>query len=147
MPKVICMLPNASSLISGVRFEQREAGGVISEEVADDVADRFMLIPGYSMAPAPAPVQPPAAPAAAEVPSQPTPVLAPEPAQLPTTEVPAAPAPAPEPAPSREAAEIENLRTELTSRGVKVNGRWGLDRLKSELAALGNQAPAPDEQF
>jgi hypothetical protein len=46
MAKVICTLPNASELISGVKFVAHELG-VISEEIADDVAAGFAAIKGY----------------------------------------------------------------------------------------------------
>lgn len=46
MPKVICTLPNASDLINDVKFAAHELG-MISEEVADDVAEFFASIPGY----------------------------------------------------------------------------------------------------
>jgi len=46
MAKVICTLPNASTLINGVKFVEHEAG-VISEDVSDDVAAAFTRIKGY----------------------------------------------------------------------------------------------------
>lgn len=55
MPKVLCTLPNASELISGVKFATH-AKGMVSEDVADDVAAAFASIPGYEIvgaAPAP----------------------------------------------------------------------------------------------
>lgn len=46
MAKVICTLPNASNLISGVKFIEHKLG-MISEEVEDDVAQAFVKIEGY----------------------------------------------------------------------------------------------------
>lgn len=46
MAKVICKLPNASGLISGVKFVTHKLG-MISEEIADDVAAEFTKIEGY----------------------------------------------------------------------------------------------------
>lgn len=49
MAKVICKLPNASSLISGVKFVTHKVG-MISEEIADEVAAEFTKIEGYVLA-------------------------------------------------------------------------------------------------
>lgn len=49
MPKVICTLPCASELISGVKFVKHKLG-VISEEIEQDVADAFLQITGYVLA-------------------------------------------------------------------------------------------------
>ncbi|MEX3764471.1 hypothetical protein [Paraburkholderia phenoliruptrix] len=46
MAKVICTLPNASELISGVKFVTHKLG-MISEEIEDDVAEIFLSIKGY----------------------------------------------------------------------------------------------------
>ncbi|SAK98725.1 hypothetical protein AWB80_07576 [Caballeronia pedi] len=46
MAKVICSLPNASELISGVKFVTHKLG-MISEEIEDDVAAMFTSIKGY----------------------------------------------------------------------------------------------------
>ena len=46
MAKVICTLPNASNLISGVKFIEHKLG-MISEEIEDDVAQAFTQITGY----------------------------------------------------------------------------------------------------
>ena len=48
MPKVLCTLPNASELISGVAFVSH-ANGMLSEEVSDEVAARFTSIAGYEL--------------------------------------------------------------------------------------------------
>ena len=48
MPKVLCTLPNASTLISGVAFAAH-ANGMLSEDVTDDVASDFAAINGYSI--------------------------------------------------------------------------------------------------
>ena len=46
MSKVICTLPNASSLINGVAFAPHELG-VVSEEIEQECADAFLRIDGY----------------------------------------------------------------------------------------------------
>lgn len=48
MPKLLCTLPNASDEISGIKFVSH-ANGMLSEEVADDVAEMFATIPGYQV--------------------------------------------------------------------------------------------------
>lgn len=48
MAKVICTLPNASTLINGVKFIEHEAG-VISEDISDEVAAAFASITGYAL--------------------------------------------------------------------------------------------------
>lgn len=49
MAKIICKLPNASELISGVKFVTHKLG-MISEEIADEVAAEFVKIEGYVLA-------------------------------------------------------------------------------------------------
>lgn len=49
MPKVICTRPNASTLISGVKFEPHDIG-VISEEISQEKAAEFLSISGYVLA-------------------------------------------------------------------------------------------------
>lgn len=49
MAQVICTLTNASSLISGVSFSTCDEG-MISEEISDEVAARFLTIGGYKAA-------------------------------------------------------------------------------------------------
>lgn len=111
MPKVVCTLPNASLLISGVKFAPTEDGtGVVSEEVSQDVADGFLSIPGYVLegdeqdddakqvsqaAKAPAPAAAPKAPAAPKPTAKKKETKdAPAPAPAPAVEP---PAPTPEP--------------------------------------------------
>lgn len=48
MKKIMCVLPNASTSISGVTFEQVE-GGMLSAAVDDNVAKAFAAIPGYQV--------------------------------------------------------------------------------------------------
>lgn len=50
MPKVICVLENASDNISGVAFSAHERGK-ISEDIDQATADRFVSIGGYELAP------------------------------------------------------------------------------------------------
>lgn len=67
--RIICKLPNASELISGVKFASHKLG-MISEEIADDVAAAFLSIPGYVVADKRGrPVEDEAAPAPAEAPA------------------------------------------------------------------------------
>lgn len=44
-----CTLPNASGLISGVRFTPDGQGSMVSESMADDQARRWAGIPGYQI--------------------------------------------------------------------------------------------------
>lgn len=46
MPRVICTLQNASTLINGIAFVAHKLG-MISEEVEEDIADVFLAIDGY----------------------------------------------------------------------------------------------------
>ncbi|WP_443698751.1 hypothetical protein, partial [Pseudomonas sp.] len=48
--RVICILPNASLEISGVKFERLEDGRLVSEEVEEQTAEMFASISGYSIA-------------------------------------------------------------------------------------------------
>lgn len=62
MPKVRCVLKNASSLISGVQFEPADKG-MVSAEVSLEVAEQFLSVPGYELVPEQKPqtqTQPPA---------------------------------------------------------------------------------------
>lgn len=49
MPRVICDLPNASEEISGVKFHKLEDGGLISDEISEELAELFASIPGYAI--------------------------------------------------------------------------------------------------
>lgn len=155
--KVICNLPNASGLISGVRFAQCEVG-MISEEIDDETAAQFLQIPGYASA---EPVKPPSQPQQPPAPTPPPPAPAPAPSNdppLPAPDAPPAPAPAasgdaPPPAgdqaPQGDAAdpakaELEALRVEATNLGIKVSGRWGADRLRTEIQAKKAEKPADE---
>jgi len=46
MARVVCTLPNASTLINGVPFTE-DRGQMISDEISDEVAADFVAIPGY----------------------------------------------------------------------------------------------------
>lgn len=48
MPRILCRLPNASARINGVEFKSTPAG-MLSEDLADDVAAAFARIPGYEV--------------------------------------------------------------------------------------------------
>lgn len=46
MARVLCLLPFAAAVINGFGFEPAE-GGMLSEELPEDVAANFLTIPGY----------------------------------------------------------------------------------------------------
>lgn len=48
MFQVICVLPNASDEINGVKFEKTD-DGMLSEVVSKEVADNFAKIDGYKV--------------------------------------------------------------------------------------------------
>lgn len=50
--RVLCTLPNAGDLISGVRFEPG-LNGMLSEPVTPDVAALFLRVDGYRVSPEP----------------------------------------------------------------------------------------------
>lgn len=50
MPRIKCTLPNAAEEIDGVAFSADISGSMTSEEVSDEVAERFTRIPGYTVA-------------------------------------------------------------------------------------------------
>jgi hypothetical protein len=60
MARVLCTLPHASERINDVAFARVE-DGMLSEDVADEVAAGFALIPGFHLAVAPEPAAPAAA--------------------------------------------------------------------------------------
>ena len=99
MPKVICTRPNASLCINGVKFTPTEDGtGVISEEISDEAAEHFLLVPGYDLAETGE--QKPAAPVKTTLPAK-APAAPAKPATVKKAEkAPAAPAPAPAAAPA-----------------------------------------------
>ena len=49
MARVICSLPNASEEIDDIKFEAIE-GGMLSEDISDELAARFASIDGYKLA-------------------------------------------------------------------------------------------------
>lgn len=49
MPRVICKLPNTSTLINGVKFDPHPDGGMVSEEIDEAAAKAFLLVPGYAL--------------------------------------------------------------------------------------------------
>lgn len=49
MARVICKLENASEMINGVKFVSHKLG-MISEEIADDVAAHFRSVKGFVLA-------------------------------------------------------------------------------------------------
>lgn len=51
--RVLCTLPNAGEIINGIAFTETE-GGMLSEDIGDDMARAFAAIPGYQMVGAPA---------------------------------------------------------------------------------------------
>lgn len=48
MKRIICSLPNASTRINGIKFED-DHGQKVSEPVSAEVADQFSGIPGYEI--------------------------------------------------------------------------------------------------
>lgn len=50
MPKILCIRPNASDEISGVKFTPVEEG-MLSEDISDDTAAAFLEIDGYKLVP------------------------------------------------------------------------------------------------
>lgn len=47
---VVCKLPNASALISGVKFRQHDNGSMITHEPVGDIdAAKFRDVPGYTV--------------------------------------------------------------------------------------------------
>lgn len=59
MKQIKCILPNASELINGVKFEQVE-DGMLSEPVEPEIAAHFARIPGYEITDASVPDEVPA---------------------------------------------------------------------------------------
>lgn len=57
MPKVLCVLPNASEEIGGIKFTQH-ANGMLSEDISDEQAHRLASIPGYELVGEKAPAKP-----------------------------------------------------------------------------------------
>ena len=49
MKTLTCTLKNASEEINGIKFSRQDDGSVVAE-VADEVAEAFAQIPGYSVA-------------------------------------------------------------------------------------------------
>lgn len=115
MPKVLCTLPNASELISGVRFVSHP-NGMLSEDVSDEVAKGFAAIKGYQLVggvdPAAeaekAAAQEAAAKAAAE-------------------------------------AEKAELLTRAAALDFKVKANWSVERLRSEVEAAAKAATVTQE--
>ena len=162
MARVLCTLPNASDLISGVKFEPSEdPAGMLSVHVDPDVAEQFAAVPGYVVTDSgPVPVAPiaaaaPAVPAAPIVAEPAVDVVIPpaadaqasaEPAAVAPTETAAAdetgPADAEEGADAATVDKIEALRAEATSLGIKVNMRWAEARLTAEIEAAKASRPA-----
>ena len=62
MARVICTLPNCSTVVNGFRFAE-DRGEMISEEIPDLTAEHFASIPGFRLAGAPAPAPAPVDPA------------------------------------------------------------------------------------
>jgi hypothetical protein len=48
MPRVVCTLRNASHVINGWRFAELPDGGMLSEDLPDEVAAEFLAIRGYA---------------------------------------------------------------------------------------------------
>lgn len=143
--KVICTLPNASELISGVRFVSH-AEGMISEEISDEVGARFLRISGYKAARGKAsapsgafgePGETNGAQSVAAGGGDGAGAVAEPPRSAPEPSSPAAP---PETNPSPGADELEALRAEAAGLGIKADRRWGAARLKAEIDAVKSKA-------
>lgn len=52
MSRVLCKLPNASTLIDGIKFE-KQPQGMLSEEISDEQVKYYLSIPGFSEVPTP----------------------------------------------------------------------------------------------
>lgn len=144
MPRVLCTLPNASDLISGVKFSATD-NGMLSEEIDAAMVEQFVAIPGYlavDFAPTAPTSQPaPAVPTSADglPPVSQDPVGAEQgTVPAPTTEpTPAADDPV-DPADDPAAESVDTLaalRAEAEALGITVNNRWGEKRLQAEIAA------------
>lgn len=122
MPRVICTRPNASDLINGVRFEPHE-NGVISEQISEEEAQKFLRIPGYQLAD----VQ------SAQVAQQPTQASVVEGRvdQVVPTQRPAKPDADGDG--DVDDDDLEILRERARSLGIKVNPRWKHERLTAEI--------------
>lgn len=144
MSRVLCTLPNASDLISGVKFSATD-NGMLSEEIDAAMVEQFVAIPGYL-----AVEHVPTAPTSQPAPAVPTsadglPPVPPEPVGAEQGTVPA-PTTEPSPAvdesvdpaddPAAESADaVAALRAEAEALGITVNNRWGEKRLQAEIAA------------
>ena len=62
MKRVICSRPNASDMISGVKFDLLEDGRRISVEIDDETAQMFLDVDGYDEDLPPVPPVPPTPP-------------------------------------------------------------------------------------
>lgn len=153
MPKVLCTLPNASSDIGGIKFEQH-AKGMLSEDISDEQAKRLASIPGYEIVgAASAPVDPYAAErAAAALKAEADRIEAErleterasaekaeaervEAEQRAATEKADAERQAAQKAEAEKAgaAERADLEAKAAAVGLKVKGSWGNERLKAEI--------------
>lgn len=127
MPRVICTLKNASSLISGIAFEPVD-GVMLSQEIDDEVAAKFIRIPGYEWAPEPAPVEPEQQPVKS---TDPDPLTQDEQDLLVTTTETHESVAALEQ--DTEAQEFEQLLARAKDLNIKVDSRWKVKRLKAEI--------------
>ncbi len=115
MPKVLCTLPNASTLISGVAFTAH-ANGMLSEDVSEGVAAEVSAVPGYEVVGSVDRVAEAAALAAEQA----------------------------EQAAAASAAEAEkaDLLARADAVKLKTKGNWSIERLKSEVESAESAAEA-----
>lgn len=119
--KILCTLPNASGSISGVTFTATP-DGMLSDDIADDVAAVFLSIPGYSLPPAE--VTKPTVPVVETV----KPTDSAVETVKPTTE------------PSGTHDDMAALAARAAAIGFKIKATWGYLRLKSEVEAAESDA-------
>lgn len=130
--KVICTLPNASNLISGVQFfpHPDKSGAMVSEDISEERAAEFASINGYALVGVKKPAETPA--------PTPAPTASPAPSPTPTP----SPSPAPSPSPGdkdgngvQDSVELEALRARGVAAGLPYADKMGLKRLREEVPA------------
>lgn len=127
MTKVLCTLPNASELISGVAFV-KHANGMLSEDISDEAAAAFLEIPGYELVGSLSPADPSALAAANAATAE---AQARADAEHAAAEKAASDAAAAQ-ALADQKIDLLNRASEI---GFKVKANWGVDRLRAEVEA------------
>lgn len=70
--KVLCTLPNASGSINGITFSRIASGHLLSQDLSDEQAKRFLSIPGYLLYKEPEAKVEPAAPVSTQKQGEPS---------------------------------------------------------------------------